>query len=85
MQSPYRQLTEPIRQYIEQELEQTPDGFINVIMGHLATDTLWEQTLHQNSAIIFNLALQGLERVTVSNVPYQIHHLHHPNGNGNGH
>jgi amino acid transporter len=85
VQSPYRQLTEPIREYIEQELEQTPDGFINVIMGHLATDTLWEQTLHQNSAIIFNLALQGLERVTVSNVPYQIHHLHHHNGNGNNH
>jgi len=80
--SPYRELIQPIRECVEEELEKQPVGFINVILGHLATDTAWEQALHQNSAFIFNLALQGLERVTVTNVPYQIHHLHH---NANGH
>jgi amino acid transporter len=82
--SPYRQLIEPIREIVESELEKHPEGYINVILGHLAMDTLWEQVLHQNTAFIFNLALQGQERVVMTNVPYQIHHLHE-NGNGNGH
>jgi amino acid transporter len=77
VESPYRQLIQPIRQYVEQELAKHPDSFINVIMGHLVMDTPWEQVLHQNSALIFNLALQQLDRVAVINVPYQIHHLHH--------
>jgi hypothetical protein len=37
-------------------------------------DTYWEQALHQNSALLFSLALSRLERVAVTNVPYQIHH-----------
>jgi len=80
--SPYRELIGPIREYVEDALSVSSYGFINVILGHLATEAFWEQALHQNSAFIFNLALQGLERVTVTTVPYQIHHLHQ---NGNGH
>jgi len=79
--SPYRQLAEPIRGFIETELSELEDGYINVIMGHLAMDTFWEQALHQNITIVLGLALQGLERVVLTNVPYQIHHLEH-NGNG---
>jgi amino acid transporter len=71
--SPYRQLTEPLHEFIESEFERLPEGYINVVMGHLATDTLFEQILHQNSAIIFNLALQDMQRVVVTQVPYQIH------------
>jgi hypothetical protein len=41
-------------------------------MGHLAMESFWEQTLHQNSAYIFNVALAGLPRVAVTQVPYQI-------------
>src|SRR5262249_24496416 len=84
VESPYRQLAEPIRAFVQEELEKLPEGYINVILGHLAMDTFWEQTLHQNSALIFNLALQNLERVAVTTVPYQIHHLKQ-NGNGSGH
>lgn len=80
--SPYRELIGPIRDCVEAELAKSSEGFINVIFGHLATNTAWEQALHQNNAFIFNLALQGLERVAVTNVPYQIRHLHQ---NGNGH
>jgi amino acid transporter len=82
VQSPYRQLTEPIRDFVESELEKLPEGYVNVILGHLAMDTPWEQVLHQNSALIFSIALQGLERVAVTSVPYQIHHLHRNGGNG---
>ncbi len=78
--SPYRLLIDPIRECIQNELNKQPEGYINVVMGHLAMDSVWEQALHQNSALIFSLALQGLERVVVTTIPYQIHHLHHANG-----
>ncbi len=84
IESPYRQLIDPIRDCIQEELEKHPEGYINVVLGHLATDTLWEQALHQNSALVFNLALQNLERVVLTTVPYQIHHITIANGNGNG-
>ena len=86
LDSPYRQLIEPIRNHVCEELGSIPDGYVNVIMGHLVMDTLWEQALHQNSAYIFNLALQDLERIVVTTVPYQIHHVtrNGDNGNGNG-
>jgi amino acid transporter len=70
--SPYRHLAAPIREYIERALEENPDMFVQVIMGHLVMDTFWEQVLHRNSAFIFNVALTGLKRVVVAEVPYQI-------------
>jgi amino acid transporter len=80
--SPFRQMAEPIREYVQAELEKNPKAYLNIIMGHLAMDTFWEQALHQNSILIFNLALQSLERVAVINVPYQIHHLEYNGENG---
>lgn len=71
--SPYRLLADPIRQYIEDRLADAPDSFVHIIMGHLAMDTFWEQALHQNTAVIFNLALSRMENVAVTSVPYQIH------------
>ena len=71
--SPYRLLAQPLREYIEELQEKTPGGFVHVIMGHLAMDTYWEQVLHQNSAVMFNLALSRMDRVVVTSVPYQIH------------
>ncbi|MCK6576587.1 MAG: APC family permease [Anaerolineae bacterium] len=71
--SPFRQLAEPIKDYIEQLQREVPGCFVHVIMGHLVMDTFWGQALHQNSAFIFNLALGRLERVVVTHVPYQIH------------
>jgi amino acid transporter len=75
--SPYRLLAEPIQDYIEQIQTETPGCFVHVIMGHLAMDTFWEQGLHQNTALIFNLVLSRMEHVVVTTVPYQIHHKNH--------
>ena len=78
--SPFRLLAEPLREYVERVRAEQPDGFIHVIVGHLVMDTYWEQALHQNSALFFNLALAGLDRVAVTVVPYQIHHEKDVNG-----
>jgi hypothetical protein len=71
--SPYRLLAEPIKEHIEKIQREVPGCFVHVIMGHLVMDSYWEQALHQNTAFIFNLALSHLDRVIVTNVPYQIH------------
>jgi hypothetical protein len=81
--SPYRQLAEPLRDYILEVQDENPGSFVHVIMGHLVMDTYWEQALHQNSALLFTLALSRLERVVVTSVPYQIHH--HPDEHGHDH
>lgn len=72
--SPYRELNRPIRLYVEKLLRENPDGFVHVVVGHLAMETAWEQMLHRNSVFIFNMALHGLERVVVTIVPHQIQH-----------
>ncbi len=73
LESPYRMLVEPIKEYIETLQREIPGCFVHVIMGQLVMNSFWTQALHQNSAFIFNLALSGMERVVVTTVPYQIH------------
>jgi hypothetical protein len=74
IESPYRLLAEPLREHVEDILEQNPDTFVHIIIGHLAMDTYWEQLLHQNTAYLFNLVLSRMDRVVVTSVPFQIHH-----------
>ena len=76
LDSPYRLLVEPIKEYIEKLQREIPGCFVHVIMGQLVMDSFWTQALHQNSAFIFNLALSEMERVVVTTVPYQIHKHH---------
>lgn len=71
--SPYRHLAAPIREYVMSLLREQPGGYVHILLGHLAMDSYWEQALHQNSAYIFNIALTGLPRVVVTQVPYQIY------------
>ncbi|MFN8377017.1 MAG: hypothetical protein U0694_29590, partial [Anaerolineae bacterium] len=70
--SPYRQLAEPITEYILKLQAEKPGSYVHIIMGHLAMDSYWEQALHQNSSFIFNLSLSRLEHVVVTTVPYHI-------------
>ncbi len=71
--SPYRHLVAPIREYVIDLLKDNPDAIVHVVMGHLSMDSLMTQALHQNSSLILNVALSGLERVVVTIVPVQIH------------
>ncbi len=72
--SPYRHLLAPIREYVVGLLQANPRGIVHIVMGHLAMDSVFTQVLHQNSSLILNLGLTGLERVVVTIVPVQIYH-----------
>jgi amino acid transporter len=72
IQSPYRHLVAPIREYVIELLEANPDAIVHIVMGHLAMDSVFTQVLHQNSSLILNMGLSGLERVVVTIVPLQV-------------
>ena len=70
--SPYRHLVAPIREYVISLLEANPDAIVHIVMGHLAMDSVLTQALHQNSSLILNMGLTGLERVVITIVPLQV-------------
>ena len=70
--SPYRELTGPVHNYIEELLEELGEGYIHVIVGHLVMGSLIGQALHQNAAVALNFALQDIERIAVTTVAYQL-------------
>jgi len=76
--SPYRNLVDPVRDYVLKLLEEMPKGYIHVIVGHLVMDKLRDQLLHQNAAVVLNLALQDVDRATVTTVSYRL--VTHRNG-----
>jgi amino acid transporter len=71
--SPYRRLVEPIRDYVKAELDKNPDMFVHIIMGQLVMDTPWAKALHSNNSLGIMEDLQAMDRVIVTDVPYQLH------------
>jgi amino acid transporter len=79
--SPYRQLIEPVRHFVLNERDKTPNGFVHIIMGQLVMHNQVERALHSNNSLGIIGDLQRYDRVVVTDVPYQLH----PEANGNGH
>lgn len=73
LRSPYRRLVIPIKEYIQAELDKSPDAFVHVIMGQLVMDTPWARALHSNNSLGIMSELQAMDRVIVTDVPYQLH------------
>lgn len=71
--SPFRRLTEPILDYVKGELDKDPTLFVHVIMGQLVMDTPWARALHSNNSLGIMSELQAMDRVIVTDVPYQLH------------
>lgn len=72
--SPYRSLTEPLLEYVSELRREAPDSYIHLIFGGLTTENFWEQALHRNSTLAFQLAFRQFEGVAITNVPFQLHH-----------
>jgi amino acid transporter len=72
LDSPYRSITDPLRDYIRQLQNEDPDTFIHILIGQLAMKTLAEQALHRNTNMLIDVVLRDMDRVVVTCVPYQI-------------
>ncbi len=70
--SPYRSISEPLREYITEKQQEDPEQFIHLLVGQLAFSTYWEQVLHRNTNLLIDLVLRDMDRVVITSVPYQI-------------
>jgi amino acid transporter len=71
--SPYRSLTEPLLEYVQQLRRELPDSYIHIIMGSLTTESFWEQGLHRNSTMAFRMSFRNFEGIALTVVPFQLH------------
>ncbi len=74
--SPYRSLTQPLKAYVHQLRQTTPEAYIQIILGSLTTESFWQQALHRNSTLAFRMAFRQLEGIVITSVPYQLHERH---------
>ncbi|HEV8353844.1 MAG TPA: APC family permease [bacterium] len=71
--SPLRDLVGPIRTYVERLRLTHPRAFIHVIVAQILMDNMVEQVLHQNTTVIFKLALQEIPMVAVTDVAFPLY------------
>ncbi len=72
--SPFRSLTEPLIEYVQQIRQEMEEAYIHLIMGSLTTENFWEQGLHRNSTLAFRMAFRNFEGIAITIIPYQLHH-----------
>lgn len=70
LESPYRSLTQPIMDYIDQMVAEDPDLLITVIVPQAVPRYWWQSLLHTNAAIPLKLALGSRQNVVITNVRY---------------
>lgn len=73
LDSPYRQLMEPLLQYIDKIYEQCqPNEIITVVVAEFVPEHAWQNALHTQAALTLRLALRAKPGIIVIDVPYQV-------------
>jgi len=72
LESPYRSLTSPIVDYVDEMIKQTPNLYVTVIVPQAVPRKWLQSLLHNNAAIGLKLALQNRRNVVITNVRYFI-------------
>jgi amino acid transporter len=72
LRSPYRSVTRPLLDFVDQESQKKPDGMITVIIPEFVTAKWWQTLLHNQTAIIIRTALAFRRRVVVTSVRYHL-------------
>ena len=76
--SPYREVTRPILDYIAGIRRESPRDVVTVFIPEYVVGHLWEQLLHNQSALRLKTRLLYQPGVMVTSVPYQLHASEHP-------
>lgn len=77
--SPYRELSRPIIDYINEIDDQHQDDFLTVVVPEFALEHWWQQLLHNQSALLLRTRLRGRPNTVVTSVPFHIDD-HAPDG-----
>lgn len=71
LQSPSREITEPVVEYVRSRQREHPDRLLTVYIPELVIDGWWERLLHNRSATRLKRSLATLPNVVVITVPWQ--------------
>ena len=72
LDSPYRQVAEPLLQYIEQVRRDEGFDYVTVIIPEFVVGTWWESLLHNHTALWLQVALHSHTGVAVLNMRYKL-------------
>ena len=71
LDSPYRSLLRPLREYVTALQRQAPGRGITIVMPTFVSRRWWEPFLHHNAAFLIRWALLPLGHVVVVEIPYE--------------
>ena len=72
LDSPYREITKPILDYVRDVRRRSPRDVVTVYIPEYVVGRWWEQILHNQSALRLKARLLFEPGVMVTNVPWQL-------------
>ena len=73
LDSPYREITKPILDYVRDVRRRSPRDVVTVYIPEYVVGRWWEQILHNQSALRLKGRLLFMPGVMVTSVPFQLH------------
>ena len=70
--SPYRELSRPVLQYIDELDDRYDDDFLTVVVPEFALDHWWQQLLHNQSALLLRTRLRSRPNTVITSVPFHV-------------
>jgi amino acid transporter len=72
LESPYRSLLDPIKEYLDETLAENPESWVTVVVPEAVPSRWWHVFLHKNVAFSIKRLLAQRRRVVVTNVRYHL-------------
>ncbi len=72
LESPYRSITRPLLDYVDQVREKYPDGIITVLLPEFVPSKWWQHLLHNQTAFIIRGFLHFKPGVVIISVPLHL-------------
>lgn len=72
LDSPYRSLTRPLLEYIDELHKKNQDDFLTVVLPEYVPARWWHQLLHNQSSLLLKGRLLFKRGVVVTNIPYHL-------------
>jgi hypothetical protein len=70
--SPYRELTEPVLEVIDELDRERPDDVITVVIPEFVVEHWWGEALHNQSALVIRSKLRQRPNTAITSVPVQV-------------
>ena len=70
--SPYRSVMATLLDYVEEQLEKDPQGWVTVVIPEILPAKWWQNILHNQRALMLKGALLFKERVILTDVPFHL-------------